>query len=46
MADKDTLKINRLVLVGNGFDLSLGLKTSYRNLKKTTNNKKMRFNAP
>lgn len=29
MADKDTLKINRLVLVGNGFDLSLGLKTSY-----------------
>lgn len=29
MADKETLKINRLVLVGNGFDLSLGLNTSY-----------------
>lgn len=29
MRDKETLKINRLVLVGNGFDLSLGLKTSY-----------------
>ena len=29
MVEKETLKINRLVLVGNGFDLSLGLKTSY-----------------
>jgi len=29
MENKDTLKINRLVLVGNGFDLAIGLKTSY-----------------
>lgn len=29
MVNKEELVINRLVLVGNGFDLALGLKTSY-----------------
>lgn len=29
MEDKQELEINRLVLVGNGFDLALGLKTGY-----------------